>query len=489
MSASTDVVDAFIAAWPSMDVDRIMDFFTEDAVYTNIPIDPPNAGKEAIRKTIETFAGMAKQIEFIVHHQTENGSGVVMNERTDRFLLADGRWAEAPVMGVFELEGGKIKAWRDYFDMAQFTGGDGPARGVSRTKRRGRALGGAPPVTRAAALRLGVVDQAPVRAGGTATDALREAVELAVHTEQLGYERYWVAEHHSLPSLAATSPEILIGRIAAETERMRVGSGGVMLTHYAALKVAENFRMLESLFPGRIDLGLGRAPGGDGRTARALAHPFPVRDVREYPAQVDDLMGFLADALPEGHPFAGVRAGPTGGSLPEVWLLGSGVDSALIAAERGLPFGFAHFFGTATEHGPAIAETYRKRFRPSAEHPTPRLQVALGVLCAETEDEVAHHAAPLRLSRIHLARGIHRGLVSPEEAAAHVFTPEEIAYLERTDRSAIQGTPGQVAREIEALADRYGTREIGIVTICHDFAARKRSYTLVAETLGIAPPG
>jgi luciferase family oxidoreductase group 1 len=333
-------------------------------------------------------------------------------------------------------------------------------------------------------MRLGVVDQAPVREGGSAGEALREAVELARFVEQLGYERYWVAEHHSLPSLAATSPEILIGQIAAATTQLRVGSGGVMLTHYSALKVAENFRMLEALFPGRIDLGLGRAPGGDQRTARALAHPGPMKDVRDYPAQVDDLLGFLSDDLAPGHPFAGVRAGPTTvGSMPEVWLLGSGVDSALLAADRGLPFSFAHFFGTAAEHGPAIAETYRKRYRPSKAYPEPRLNIALGVLCAETEEEVAYHAAPLRLSRINMARGIHRGIVSPEEALAHQYTPEELAFLERSSQSAIQGTPDQVVSQIEAIANRFATDELGIVTICHDFQARLHSYQLLIEAL------
>ena len=334
-------------------------------------------------------------------------------------------------------------------------------------------------------LQLGVVDQAPVRDGGTASDALREAIELAQVVERLGYERYWVAEHHSLPSLAATSPEILIGQIAAATSRIRVGSGGVMLTHYSALKVAENFRMLETLFPGRIDLGLGRAPGGDQRTAQALSYPAPMKDVRHYPEQVDDLIGFLAGELDASHPFAGVRAGPTDGSMPEVWLLGSGADSALLAAKRGLPFSFAHFFGTAIEHGPAIAEAYRKRYEPSERFPEPRLHVALGVLCAETEEEVAFHAAPLRLSRINMARGIHKGIVSPETALAHQFTPEEQAFLERSDRSAIRGTPDQVAAQLDDIADRFATNELGIVTICHDFQARVRSYELVAERIGI----
>jgi luciferase family oxidoreductase group 1 len=336
-------------------------------------------------------------------------------------------------------------------------------------------------------LRLGVVDQAPVREGGSAGDALREAILLAQRVEALGYERYWVAEHHNLPSLAATSPEILIGQIAAATSRLRVGSGGVMLTHYSALKVAENFRLLESLFPGRIDLGLGRAPGGDRRTAQALAYPAPVKDVREYPQQVDDLIGFLADDLDAAHPFAGIRAGPTPTGVPEVWLLGSGVDSALIAAERGQPFSFAHFFGTAIEEGPAIVETYRKRYRPSQRFPEPRVHVGLGVLCAETEEEVEYLAASMRLSRINMARGIHRGIVAPDEALAHEFTPEEVAYLERSSRAAIQGTPQQVRMRIDEVARAFGTRELGIVTICYDFAARVRSYELVAEVCGLRP--
>jgi len=335
-------------------------------------------------------------------------------------------------------------------------------------------------------LRLGVVDQAPVRDGEPAAQALRESIALAKTVERLGYERFWVAEHHSLPSLAATSPEILIGQIASETHRIRVGSGGVMLTHYSAFKVAENFRMLESLFPGRIDLGLGRAPGGDRKTAQALAYPGPVRDVREYPQQVEDLIGFLAGDLDPAHPFHGVRASPTDGSSPEVWLLGSGIDSALLAAERGLPFSFAHFFGTASEHGPAIAETFRKRYRPSEQYPAPRFHVAVSVLCAETADEIAYHAAPMRLSRINMARGIHRGIVSPEEALAHEFTPEEEAFLERSGHSAIQGTPDEAARQIQEIAARYGTDEIAIVTICHDFDARVRSYELIARKLGLA---
>jgi len=212
-------------------------------------------------------------------------------------------------------------------------------------------------------LRLSVVEQSPVRKGGTGADALRESIALAVACEAMGYERFWVAEHHNIAGIASTSPEILIGQIAAATSKMRVGSGGVMLPHYSAFKVAENFRMLETLFPGRIDLGLGRAPGGDQRTMIAMSYPRNPIDVRAYPEQVEDLIGYLGDSLPPDHPFASLRAGPPTEGKPEVWLLGSGVDSARLAARRGLPFSFAHFFGNSSQ-GPAIVdrEGWKLRF-------------------------------------------------------------------------------------------------------------------------------
>jgi len=330
-------------------------------------------------------------------------------------------------------------------------------------------------------LRLSVVDQSPVRKGGTAADALRESLALAERCDALGYERYWVAEHHSLPGIASTSPEILIGQIAARTRAIRVGSGGVMLTHYSAFKVAENFRMLETLFPGRIDLGLGRAPGSDQRTAAALAYPGPMRDVHRYPEQIDDLVAFLADDLPPGHRFQGIHASPTPGGVPEVWLLGSGIDSALLAAERGLPFSFAHFFGAHAGNGPAIVSAYRKHFASSRWCEAPRVHVGVMALCAPTQAEAEYHASSLKLSRLNLARGVHTGTASPEEALAHPYTPAELDYLARNTTPAAVGDPQQVIARLEELAAAYGTPELGIVTICFDFAARLRSYELIAE--------
>ncbi len=337
---------------------------------------------------------------------------------------------------------------------------------------------------------LTVVEQSPVRKGGTGADALRETIELAVACEAMGYERFWVAEHHNIAGIASTSPEILIGQIGAATSTIRVGSGGVMLPHYSAFKVAENFRMLETLFPGRIDLGLGRAPGGDQRTMVAMAYPSHPIDVRAYPEQVDDLIGFLADDLPPDHPFAGLHPGPPTEGTPQVWLLGSGIDSAQLAARRGLPFSFAHFFGSTTQ-GPAIVEHYRKHFRPSRELDAPLTHVAVQVLCADSSEEAEWHAASMKLGRIQMARNQGgTGIVSPEEAAEHVFTPDELRFLEHSGMRATVGNPQEVARELDAIAEQYRTDRLGIVTICYDWKARLRSYELLAEAyLGATASG
>ena len=336
-------------------------------------------------------------------------------------------------------------------------------------------------------LTLSVVDQSPVRQGGTASDALRETIELAIATEKLGYARFWVAEHHNLPGFAGTTPEIMIGQIAARTQSIRVGSGGVMLSHYSALKVAETFRVLESLYPGRIDLGIGRAPGSDPRTASALAYPGGVRDISYFPEQVDDVIGYLADTLDPAHPFAGVHAGPTPGTMPEIWLLGSGVDSALLAAERGVPFSYAYFFGVSVEHGPSIVDAYRHRFRPSAYLSAPKVNVAVQVLCAETEDEAKRLASSRNLVRLRIITGRRGGVPPVEEALAYPHTPQERAYLAQFTRANVDGNPQQVKEKLEAIAELYQTTDLSVVTICYDFAARVRSYELVAEVCGIKP--
>ena len=330
-------------------------------------------------------------------------------------------------------------------------------------------------------LRLTVVEQSPVRKGGTGADALRETIALARATEALGYERFWVAEHHNISSIASTSPEILIGQIGAATTTIRIGSGGVMLPHYSAFKVAENFRMMATLFPGRVDLGLGRAPGGDQRTAAALAYPAAPIDVRAYPEQVDDLIGYLGDSLPPEHPFAQLRPGPATKGVPEVWLLGSGIDSATLAAHRGLPFSFAHFFGQAAQ-GPAIVEHYRQQFRRSPQCAEPQVHVAVQVMCADSQEEAQWHASSLKLGRLQMARNQGgQGIVSPEEAAEHEFTREELRFLEHSGMRGTTGDLASVRAELDGIAEQYHTDLLGIVTICYDFKARSRSYELLAE--------
>jgi luciferase family oxidoreductase group 1 len=332
---------------------------------------------------------------------------------------------------------------------------------------------------------LSIVDQAPVRQGGTAAEALQETIALAVAADALGYARYWVAEHHNLANFASTSPEILIGQIAARTRAIRVGSGGVMLTHYSAFKVAENFRLLETLFPGRIDLGIGRAPGSDQLTAAALAYPGRPRDVRFFPEQVRDVLAYLGDTVEAQHPFAQVHAGPGPGTMPEVWLLGSRYESAHLAAMFGLPFSYAHFFGLDVDTGPLIVDSYRQHFRPSVYGAEPRVNVTVHVICADTEEQAQRLAASRNLTKLKTALGRREGVPSVQAALAYPYTVEDVAYIRQFSASSIEGTPQQVKAQLEVIRAQYNTSDIGVVTVCHDFADRLRSYELVAAVCGL----
>jgi luciferase family oxidoreductase group 1 len=331
-----------------------------------------------------------------------------------------------------------------------------------------------------------VLDQSPVRSGGTPAEAIQETLELARAAERLGYHRYWLAEHHSSAGLAGASPEILIGRVAAETSRIRVGSGGVMLTHYSALKVAENFRMLETLFPGRIDLGIGRAPGSDQLTARALQHGPGALGIEHFPGQIADLIGFLHDRLPADHPFARVRAMPAGPGAPELWLLGSSDESAMLAAHFGVAFAFAHFINA--EGGAEVTRAYRARFRPSPDLAAPRVGVAVFALCADTEAEAQRLAQSRDLFVVRLYTGRMGPYPSVEEAEAHAYTPHERAIVRHVRGRTVVGTPEQVRERLTALAAEYDADELVIVTITHDPKARLRSYELLAGAFELARP-
>jgi luciferase family oxidoreductase group 1 len=335
------------------------------------------------------------------------------------------------------------------------------------------------------AMKLSVLDQSPIRAGGTPAEAIRETIDLARHCDALGYHRYWVAEHHASDGLAGTAPEILITRIAAETRNLRVGSGGVMLSHYSALKVAEQFRVLEALYPGRIDLGIGRAPGSDGRTAMALQTGPYAHGVEQFPHRMADLVDWLAGSLPVDHPFASVKAQPAGPTMPELWVLGSSGESARFAAHFGLAFSHAHFI--TAQGGLESMDLYRTHFRASRTLGAPMGSIGVFVLVADTEAEAQRLASSRDLWRLRLERGELGPIPTVEEALAYPYTDRERAVVERNRRRQIVGAPEQARAQLGQLVAAYGVDEAMVVSICHDAAARRRSYALLAEACAIAP--
>ena len=332
---------------------------------------------------------------------------------------------------------------------------------------------------------LSVLDQSPIRAGCTPAEALQETLELAQVCDRLGYYRYWLAEHHSTGGLAGSVPEVLIGQVASCTQNLRVGSGGVMLSHYSSLKVAENFRMLEALYPGRIDLGIGRAPGSDGLTARALAHGPGALGIEHFPAQIRDVQGWLTGEMPGDHPFQQVTAMPTGETIPEIWLLGSSDQSAAYAAYFGMAFSFAHFINS--NGGPMVMEAYRRHFESTEQLSKPRGSIGIFVICADTEDD----ALELRWSRDLWTLRLRTGQTGPvptvAEAKNYPYTDREWAIVESNRPRTIAGDPEQCAEEIRKLGGAYKVEEFVIVTICDDFNARRRSYELLAETFALDP--
>ena len=332
---------------------------------------------------------------------------------------------------------------------------------------------------------LSVLDQSPIRSGGTPADAIAETVELACFADRLGYHRYWVAEHHSSAGLAGTAPEILVARLAAATSTIRIGSGGVMLSHYSSLKVAETFRVLEALYPGRIDLGIGRAPGSDALTARALQHGPGALGIEYFPSQIADLIGFLRNVMPSDHPFAPVLAQPQGPSAPELWLLGSSAESAAYAAHFGCAFSFAHFI--TDQGGPEVMAAYRQHFQPSPWLAAQQASIGVFVLCADSEAEARRLALSRELWRLKLEQGELGPIPSVAEAEAYPYSREDRLRIAVMRRRAVVGAPEQVKERLLALGAAYGVSEFVVVTICHDVTARRRSYELLAQMFGLAP--
>ena len=333
-------------------------------------------------------------------------------------------------------------------------------------------------------MRLSVLDQSTVVTGRSPDASIRESLALARHCEALGYHRYWVAEHHNSDSVAGSAPEVLIAAIAATTRRIRVGSAGVMLPHYASLKVAEQFRVLEAIAPGRIDLGVGRAPGSDQMTAHAL-NPNAARAAELFPAQIRDVLAWLAGTpLDERHPFRSVLAQPRGPSAPEFWVLGSSDYGAQVAAHFGLPYCFAHFITDGAGAAEAIA-LYRALYQPSERHPQPYAAACVWALAADSEADAAWQFGSRAAWRLGRDRGVFEPLPSPEEAAARTYSDAEQARLGRAGERAIFGTGRQVGERVRALAAELGVDEVAVLTTTHDPDVRRRSYALLAQAWGL----
>jgi luciferase family oxidoreductase group 1 len=332
---------------------------------------------------------------------------------------------------------------------------------------------------------ISVLDQSPIAEGATGAQALHNTLDLAGLTDALGYHRYWVAEHHGGPMLAGPSPEVLIGPIASATEGIRVGSGGVMLPHYSPLKVAESFTILAALYPGRIDLGLGRAAGTDPLTTFALQRDRRQAAPDDFPQQLAELLAYFEDNLPEDHPFRHLAATlPGRPELPEPWLLGSSTQSAIWAAELGLRYAFADFINP---EGAEIAKLYRERFTAARDLKAPRTAVAAWVLCAPTDEEAQELAASSRMSFTLLRRGQLIPVPPPEKALEFLAREGQAPRGGPPGRRAIIGTPEKVRAGVEELAQAYGAEEVIVVTITYDHAPRRRSYELLADAMGLEP--
>jgi luciferase family oxidoreductase group 1 len=344
--------------------------------------------------------------------------------------------------------------------------------------------------------RLSVLDQSPVPSGSTPSDALQNSISLARHVDALGFTRLWYSEHHAMDLLACTAPEILLARIGAETKRIRIGSGGIMLPHYSPFKVAETFRTLEALYPGRIDLGVGRAPGGGQLETHALrrVRTGPLPD--DFPQQLAELLAFLhPEQFPPNHPFANLLVSPASPGAPDTWLLGSSMWSAVTAAAEGLPYAFAHFFSPIQTRN--AIEHYRHAFTPSAYRREPQATIAIGVICADTQAEAEHLHLSVRLLQRRIRLNDRRPVATPEDAARELealptapnpligFTIGSLDEPESEFPRYVVGTPEKVRNELTHIARELELNELIVNTITHSHEARLRSYSLLAEAFNL----
>jgi luciferase family oxidoreductase group 1 len=332
---------------------------------------------------------------------------------------------------------------------------------------------------------LSVLDLSPVTTGNTGPQALRNSIDLARHADRLGFTRYWIAEHHNMPNIASTVPDIMIGQIAAATARLRVGSGGVMLPNHAPLQVAERYKVLEGLFPGRIDLGLGRAPGTDPVTSYALRRRQDDPAGDDFLDRFQELLAFEQRLFPADHPFRNVNAMPADVPLPPLYLLGSSGYSAQLAAHVGAGFSFAHHFSDFDPVGPMTI--YREQFKPSATRDNPLAILALHVVAADTAAEAERLATSVDLNFALRRQGRYQPIPSPEEAAAHSYSPTDRALIGQNRARLVVGTKDTVMAHLEPLIKATKADEVMITTMIYDHEARKRSYALLAEAFGLTP--
>ena len=325
---------------------------------------------------------------------------------------------------------------------------------------------------------LSVLDLSPVASGSTAAQALRNTLDLARLADSLGFTRYWIAEHHNMPMIASSAPEIMIGQVAAATSRIRVGSGGVMLPNHAPLMVAERFKVLEALYPGRIDLGLGRAPGTDPATSYALRRRQGVSEEDDFLDRFNELMLFETRGFPAGHPFANVKAMPSDVALPPIFLLGSSDYSAQLAGHIGAVFAFAHHF--ATFDAAEAMRLYRENFKPSVSHANPYAILATHVVCADTDEEADRLARTVDLNFVRRAKGEYLPLASPEEATAYDYAPVDLARIASNRQRMSIGSPATVKARLAPLIEATQAQELMVTTMIHDHAAREHSYELLA---------
>lgn len=328
-------------------------------------------------------------------------------------------------------------------------------------------------------MKLSILDQSPITSGSNAHEALQQTAILAKKAEEWGYTRFWVSEHHDAVTLAGSSPEVLMAHIATVTSTIRIGSGGVMLPHYSPYKVAENFKVLEALFPGRIDAGVGRAPAGMPRATYALNNG-QYQNKEQYPQQIDELEMYLHDALPEDHLYEGLKATPITDGAPPIWVLGTTKGSASLAAQKGMPYMFAQFINS--EGGAEAAKQYRDNFQPSEYTSSPQQAVAVFLICAETKEQADRVASSLDLLLVMQQQGMEiDGTPSPQQAADYEYSQMEWELVQMNRERMIVGTPAFARAQLERLAEDFQAEEIMLVSITYDFYDKLKSYELIMQ--------